>query len=100
MSYLTDGHLPDIPDAPNTSAVRTVTMNMLQQCLILFWLDIPSSRFPYAVEMWGCKQTASYFGSYKAESVSCAVAGEEMVANRLSTHPPLAPRCLGVWLLC
>lgn len=49
MSYLTDGHLPDIPDAPNTSAVRTVTMNMLQQCPILFWLDIPSSRFPYAV---------------------------------------------------
>ena len=38
MSHLTDKHLPDIPDVFNTSALRTVTMNMLQQCLILFWM--------------------------------------------------------------
>lgn len=77
--------LPDIPDVSNPSCRKNCYKERASTKSDTVLAGGSSSRFPkpgfrYAVKTWGFKQTSTYTHSYKAVSVSCAVASEQVAA--------------------
>lgn len=76
--------LPDIPDISNPSCPKNCYKERASTKSDTVLAGGSPSRFPklgfrYAVKTWGFKQTSTYTHSYKAVSVSCAVASEQVV---------------------